>query len=305
MTAKPASRQPFAPISATVGARPRLDLRIFSRWLDVSGPVSRNELFVAVTAIGFMNGISERVASAVRDNGVVPAFLDTFNISIVVWIAWAIGTVFLLRESRQPIERRDWIVVAVACAAFLIPVVPLSWLALSGLAFHLLRTSQRSSFLNRGAWILLGTTVPMFWSRIVFEMLSGFILEGDAILVGWLVGTPRSGNAIQFADGSGYLWIAPNCSSLANVSLAILCWMTFIKVWERPATRWNIAWAALACMAVIAINVARISLMGLYPEYFDLIHGPIGATIASWIILGVMVGTSLIGVQYDHRKAFV
>jgi hypothetical protein len=139
----------------------------------------------------------------------------------------------------------------------------------------------------------------MFWARLLFASLSEFILLGDATLVGWLVGTARTGNAIELADGSGFLWIAPACSSLANVSLVILCWVTITKAVDRPASAWDTVWVALACAAVIAINVTRIGLIALYPAHFDLIHGPLGATVASWLILGATVAICWFVVRRD------
>jgi hypothetical protein len=117
--------------------------------------------------------------------------------------------------------------------------------------------------------------------------------------VGWLVGTPRMGNAIRLADGSGYLWIGPGCSSLANMSLAILCWVTVSKGVGRSGSLWDVRWVALACAAVVAINVTRISLIGFYPAYFDLLHGPVGATVASWLTLGTTVAICLLAVRRD------
>ncbi|ANY78235.1 hypothetical protein BB934_08310 [Microvirga ossetica] len=261
--------------------------------------VSRNELFAGLVVVGFANGISERVGNAVANTGVAAALVNTFDISIIVWVAWVLSLAFLLRGPMQPVSRSDRLVAAGALLAFLVPVVPLSWLALAGMAIHLLRTSSRSSLLHRGTWILLALTVPMFWSRLLFAALSGSILQADAALVGWLVGTPRLGNAIQFVDGSGYLWIAPGCSSLANVSLAILCWVTVAKVSDRHGSLRDLGWVALACMAVVVINVTRISLLGLYPEHFDLIHGAVGATVASWLILGATVAICLFGARRD------
>ncbi len=182
----------------------------------VSLSVSRNELFAGLVLVGFANGISDRVVHSVVRDGITAALLSTFSISVIVWSACAIGISFVLRGPLQPATRFDLTIAGVALAAFLLPAAPLSWLALSGLAVHILRTSPRSSFLHRGGWILLAMTVPVFWSRLLFSFLNDPILAGDATLIGWLVGTPRIGNAVQFADGSGYIWIAPPCSSLAK-----------------------------------------------------------------------------------------
>lgn len=262
--------------------------------------ISRNELFAGLILIGFANGISGNVISTVTQNGIVAALLGTFNISVIVWSACAISITFLLRGLAQPIRRSDWIIAIGALAAFLVPVVPLSWLALTGLAVHILRGSFRSTYLHRGGWILLAMTVPMFWGHLLFEMLSDPILQGDAMLVGWLMGTHRLGNAVQLADGSGYLWIAPPCSSLANISLTLLCWVMFTKVLDRPSSVRDVGWIVTACAAVVSINVTRISLIGLYPDQYELIHGPTGMTAANWIILGATVGICLLGVRRDY-----
>ena len=261
--------------------------------------VSRNELFAGLVLLGFANGISGRVISSVIVNGTPTALLSTFEISVIVWSACAVSISFLLRGPEQPVRTSDWFITTCVLVAYLMPIAPLSWLALTGLAIHIMSSSLRSSFLHRGACILLAMTIPMFWGRILFAILSDLILQADAALVGWLVGTPRLGNAIQFADGSGYLWIAPACSSLTNISLVILCWVTIAKALNRLSSLCDIGWIILACAAVIAINVTRISLIGFHPERYDLIHGPFGTAVASWTILGVTLGICLLGVRRD------
>jgi exosortase/archaeosortase family protein len=297
----PAGWQLLPPLSADTRASPASSAGAVP-WCrqGISFSVSRNELYVGLVLIGFANGISGSVITTVVQNGIVGALLGTFNISVIVWSACAVSIVFLLRGPAQPIERSDGVVATGALAAFVVPWAPLSWLALTGVAVHILRQSPRSTDLHRGGWILLAMTVPMFWGRLVFALLSDLILQGDAVLVGWLVGTARLGNTVQFADGSGYLWIAPACSSLANISLAILCWVTVTQVSDRPGSLRDVGWVALAISSVVAINVTRISLIGLYPEQYELLHGPVGVTVANWIILGATVGICLLGVRRER-----
>jgi hypothetical protein len=51
-----------------------------------------------------------------------------------------------------------------------------------------------SSSRQRGALILLATTVPMFWSRLLCVYFANFILENDAALVGLLLNIGHTGN---------------------------------------------------------------------------------------------------------------
>jgi hypothetical protein len=132
--------------------------------------------------------------------------------------------------------------------------------------------------MRRGATILLATTVPMLWSRLLFDFFANFIPEMDATLVAWMfawmLGTHRSRNMVEFTDHSGTLAIFPSCSSLANMSLALLCWVTISMRHEwRPQ---DILLCALACVSVAAVNVTPISLTGLSQSNYQGIRSPFG-----------------------------
>ena len=61
----------------------------------------------------------------------------------------------------------------------------------------------------------------------------------------------------------------------------------------------DILWSLLACTSVIAVNVTRISLMGLSPWHHDLIHNEWGNMVANFIILGLTVGFSVVGARRE------
>ena len=98
---------------------------------------------------------------------------------------------------------------------------------------------------RRGALILLALTVPMLWSHLLFQFFARQILEIDASLAASLLGTDRVGNMVGFVDGSGYMVVLPACSSLANMSLAFLC---FVSVTQWAKHRWSaidVLWSTL------------------------------------------------------------
>jgi len=64
---------------------------------------------------------------------------------------------------------------------------------------------------------------------------------------------------VEFADGSGVLVILPACSSLANVSLAFLCWVTVSQLVCHKKSAYDLLWCLMACVSVIAVNVTWIS----------------------------------------------
>jgi hypothetical protein len=259
----------------------------------------RNELYAALFILACANGIGARVIMAVNRLGWRDALSGTFDISVIVWVACFVGVAFVLRDKADVIRSSDIAVGAGFLPLVILPIGALSWLAMTALSLYILFFTSVSLALRKGAIILLATTMPMLWSRLLFDLFSNLILQIDAALVGWLLGTDRTGNIVSFSDKSGSLVILPGCSSLANVSLAILCWVT---ISQSVGHRWSphdIFWCLLGCISVVVINATRISLMGLSLSHYEAIHGQWGDTFANVIILGLMVSISLLGVKRE------
>ncbi|BCH22277.1 archaeosortase/exosortase family protein [Mesorhizobium sp. L-8-3] len=264
-----------------------------------AAPVTRGVLFGGLTVVGFANGISERAADQIAGSGVATALFNTFGVSAVVW-AGAIAALWLLaRAPREAATRMDFAVAAAAAIAFLLPVPSLAWLAITALAAWLVWTSPPDGPMRRAAVVLAALTVPMLWARILFASFSNAILGVDAKLVGWLVGTQSTGNTIPFANGNGVLFLEPACSSLTNVSLALLCGVLFVKVYDRLWSGPIIGATLLACLATIAINVFRIALIGVFPDSYALLHGTTGAMAAEWATILAVLAIYTAGIKPD------
>jgi len=141
--------------------------------------------------------------------------------------------------------------------------------------------------------------VPMLWSRLLFQFFANPILEVDASLVGWLLGTPRVGTTVEFANGSGILVIFPSCSSLANLSLTVLCWVTVSQLVCHKKSAYDLIWFLLACAAVVTVNVTRVSIMGLSQWHYATFHSPWGNLVANVITSGLIVGFSVVGMRRE------
>ena len=248
---------------------------------------SRSLFFAALVGIGFANGISEKVHQSIRERGLLDAAFNTFDISLIIWGSCFAALVTFARAPSDAFRRGDILVGGLAGLSFLAPVPALSWLGLCLIALYVHATASGGD-MRRTAIIVFALTLPLFWARLLFVAFSDTVLGVDAYLVGWLVGTTPQGNVVPLADGAGSMFIAPGCSSVANLSLAVLSATVFLNLrggrWS-PAT---LAWAASSAIAVVVINVVRIGLIGLYPAQYDLIHGPIGASITNWLVLAVV-----------------
>jgi hypothetical protein len=266
--------------------------------LPMASQVFREEFFAALLILGCVNGLGSRIIQSVHQLGWADALSSTFEISALVWLSCIAGISVILHDRMGKIRSADISVGAVFLFLVILPIGPLSWLAVAALCLYILVSTTDSS-LRRGAFILLAPTVPMLWSRLLFQFFANPILEADASLVRWLLGTHRTGNMVEFADGSGLLVILPSCSSLANVSLAFLCWATISQVVSHKRSIYDLLWCFLACASVVVVNVTRISLMGLNHVQYDEIHNHWGDAIANIIILGLTIGFSVLGVRRE------
>jgi len=174
--------------------------------------IARNEFFAGLFLLGCANGIAVRAIATVQGNGWLNAAIGMFDVSAIVLAACASGLWLMMGGREQSVTRIDLAVGVVALALIALPIGALSWIAVDGLALYILLLTPRDLAMRRGAVILLATTVPMFWSRLLFRLFANFILEIDATLVGWLLGADRTGNMVRFANDSGYLVIMPPCS---------------------------------------------------------------------------------------------
>jgi hypothetical protein len=83
------------------------------------------------------------------------------------------------------------------------------------------------------------------------------------------------------------------------VSLALLCWVTvsqFVRHKWRPQ---DIFWCLLACFSVVAVNVLRISLMGVSGSFYLMLHSPTAEVLLSTVMLGLVISISLAGIRHD------
>jgi hypothetical protein len=266
---------------------------------QLSGLMSRDEFFATLFILGCLNGLGSKVAYSVLVSGWTDALLSTFGISAIVWIACFGGVRLILRERTGIVRPLDLILGLALLLLITLPIGSLSWLAITILCFYVLLFTDPSSSRQRGALILLATTVPMLWSRLLFGYFANFILEIDGSLIGFLLGTGHTGNIVRFADHSGSLVIYPACSSLANVSVVFVAWVTISQWLSHRWSLKDLCWCSLAAASVIAVNVIRICLMGLSEMHYQMIHNHWGDMVANLLMLSLMVGLCLLGVKRE------
>jgi hypothetical protein len=265
--------------------------------LRMAGELSRGEYFAGLFIVGCASGLASRIIHLVDEIGWAEAFFKTFDISVIVLFSCVAGLALIARDSTKGVRCFDMALGMGFILLVILPIGPLCWIAVTGLSLYVLLSSDVAAS-RRGASILLAITVPMLWSRMLFHFFANYILAGDALLVSWLLGTHRTGNLVEFADKSGQLVIFPLCSSFANVSLAFLCWVTLSQLVSHKS-KYDFLWCLLACTAVVAVNVTRITVMGMSEWHYATFHNEWGDAAANIIILGLIVVISALGVRRE------
>ena len=242
----------------------------------------RGSIFAAAGVLAALNAEAGQIIGTLTFQSPIEAVLGLAGISAVIWAAmaaaWKIGSESRLRFG----GRAD---VAVLGAVIALSLLPLSFAAQAGLllcGIYLLLTSPRWDAGRRAAFVLLALTGPLIWGRILLNLFATPILALDAHIVAGLIGTHVDGNVFNAAaDGKRFV-IGSLCSSVHNISLAIVLWTTAAMMFNIRVDRCYVGVGIAMALFMFALNIARLATIGLFPDHFVYLHYGTGAALFGW-----------------------
>lgn len=257
----------------------------------------RRALFGYVCLLLSTNAIPVFVGEAVQTHGWFVAALNLFDISAIVWLALAAMLALCWQKGADESARsRDWVVLGFAALAALLPAPPLSGAALSAAGLWGFFSFPAHSPGRRAAAIALSLSAFFFWGHLFLALGAGPLLSADAWFVSQVSGMNAHGNTVSFADGKQFL-IAPGCSSLHGISLALILWTTAVAWFDCEVTarlRWTLV---LAVAAAVLVNAVRLTMIAWYPRDFDYWHTGGGASLFGWLALVAVMGVVYRGIS--------
>ncbi|MEO7248504.1 MAG: hypothetical protein ABIW31_08625 [Novosphingobium sp.] len=268
--------------------------------------LSRTRLFGFIFLLLSLNALPTFIGEAVQSHGWLVATLDLFDVSAIVWLALAAGVTMAWQsgstsdESATLASRADLALAFGATLIALVPVPPLSAGALSGVALWCWTTSRPGSSARRSAAVFLSLSTFFFWGRIFLALGAGPLLSADAHFVSLISGMAVEGNVVSFINGNRFL-IAPGCSSLHGISLALILWTTAIAWFKLPVTRSLIYILVIAVLASVAVNGLRLTMIAWHPDQFSYWHVGMGASLFGWLALFADLGVVYYGIQSALR----
>ena len=254
---------------------------------------SRGSVFAAAGILTALNAQAGQILSTLTFLSPIEAVTGLAGISAVIWAAmaaaWSIGR----EDHRRLSGRRDALVLAVI---IMLAFLPISYAAQGGLLLcgaYLLATSHGHEPARRAAFVLLALTGPLIWGRILLNLFAAPILSLDAHIVGAVIGGNVRGNIFEAASGGRHFIIGDLCSSVHNISLAIVMWTTAAMLFNIRIDRKYVAVGAAMAAFMFALNIARLATIGLFPEHFNYLHFGTGAALFGWA--GLIGGALLAG----------
>ena len=258
----------------------------------------RGGVFAAAGVLAALNAEAGQIISTLTFLSPLDAIAGLAGISAVIWAAmaatWKIGT-----ESRRPFGGSTD--AAVLAAVLALSFLPLSFAGQAGLLLcgvYLLITSPPQDAGRRAALVLLALTGPLIWGRILLNLFATPILAFDAHIVAGAIGTKVDGNVFSAATAGQRFVIGNLCSSVHNISLAIVLWTTAAMLFNIRIDRRYVAVGAAMVVFMFGLNIARLATIGLFPAYFTYLHFGTGAALFGWA--GLISAALLAGIGVVH-----
>ena len=263
-----------------------------------AGALDRSWLAAAGVNLLLINALAPMAFQDIAQRGITVSAANLFGISIVFPLAgYAIWSIAARSGPAAP-NRFDWLVVGLAIVAAFLPLHLVAKAALLPVSAYFLLTAAKDQAAYRIGFIGLALTGAFIWGAILLNAFAGPILRLDAGLVQLATGIRIEGNILHIdprASGVGFdkIVIMGGCSSLRNVSQALILWATLVQLFAARVTLAIFAAGAAAVAAMIALNVARIALIVAYPQHLAFIHDGLGATMIS--LLAFVTAFAIIG----------
>jgi exosortase/archaeosortase family protein len=269
-------------------------------------PLSRRELLLWLACILLANHIFfvEPVQSAPQ---IIEALPQLATKSIFFYLAWFVVFQLLAgTPSERPASRLDLAIGFAVCLVNFMPGKMSAGIPVTILAAYLLASSGGDERIKAAAAVLLGLALNGLWGPKVLELFAYYLVRVDAALVGVALMLTHSDivwndNIVGVANGHRIIVYA-SCSSLHNISLGLLCWVSLKSLVRSYWLRSDVWIGLLVCVVVVALNVGRLYLTALSPEQYAYWHEGSGQEVFVWVTTLVVLSISLWG-AYRIRPA--
>ncbi len=198
----------------------------------------------------------------------------------------------------------DFIIIA-ACAMFFLPPKPsLPFLGATIAGLYFWRRRPYNAQLASAGQLWLAISVYRFWGRQFFQIVSAPLIQAEAFIIakaGQLFGFGLSLDGIRLHSPNGwFVYILEGCSSFHNASLAVLIWLSLIKLAGTKVSGSKLMALGVGILAIVCLNALRILLMTPSEEAYLFWHEGSGATLFSCFTLGAIAVPTILSLRLQR-----
>ena len=262
--------------------------------------LNRNGVISVVIFICLANTLIRPITSAISDQGIWGAIINSFGVNTAVRFAIGMIVINLQKASIEVPNKNDHLIISIIMLGIVIPSTTISWLCLAGFAGWLFKTSQ-TTYLRTTSAILLVLSLRDPLLSNVSNLFNTEILAIDTFLVSMTLSVVdasiyQRSNLIMGDDGVK-LVILKGCSSLTNLSYAFLIWYSITKTYTTQITKQ--AWLALFIIlsGIFACNMLRLTLMATSETNYHLLHNATSNSLQSVLMLFTVLFLSFWGAK--------
>lgn len=263
---------------------------------------NRTLYWACLIAVGALNAFIKPIIQSIEHSGFWPASLNLFDIHpVMVGVIVLVIALIYDPHSKQSLTQRDLVVGLFLLAGLLIPSATMSWLFL-GLFAAVLSTDKTITPTQRNAAIILmvaGFREPIM--TFLLQVFNAQILTLDARLTAQLLSVfhenvTAQGNMILAID-EVRLVVLTSCSSLANLSFALLFWFAINRTFSSKLTKDMLLSGVGILMSMVILNVIRLTMMASSSEQYAIIHETVGKTVFAVIMVAMVFMITAWGIR--------
>jgi exosortase/archaeosortase family protein len=244
-----------------------------------------------------INALAGTIIAAFVHAPLIGVVANLAGISAVIWFAiWAALKIGWDAPADR-FRRWDMPVLLLVVATAMVPVSDAARAGLVICAFYAFATTRAGEPGRRVALLLVALTGTLVWGPLLLNVFSRPLLALDAHIVGGTIGSAVHGNVVATVDRADLMVVGKACSSIHNISLAIVLWCTTVALFDLPLDRRLVTFGGAMVGLMFALNIARLCAIGLFPADYEFLHMGTGAALFGWA--GLM-GIGMLAVLGAH-----
>jgi len=246
--------------------------------------IDNRSFFYAVTiAIGAMNAVIKPAIHSIDHDGFWSASFNLFNVHpVMVGVLLLCIALIYDRRDVHGLSKKDLLAITFTLVGLLIPSATMSWLFIGLFGLYLASRQTITPVQRSGAVILLVAGLREPFMTFLLQVFNSEVLALDATFTALLLSAfqdsvTAQGNMI-LAGNTVRLVVLTSCSSLANLSFAMLFWFAVSRAISSSISREMLVACGAIVVSMVALNIVRLTMMASSSAQYAIIHESIGKT---------------------------